>query len=228
MRKDGHFPIALQVLQLRRHRLRRMRRARKRDGGSAVRFPRVDHDHQRRGRQGKGSRDHETHHFGRQHFQHACGCPRSFHLHRYHPRRVFPRPGNERVHDGGLHLSMGRSPSRDLGSTRRDARRFRISRLPRSPSRCLLRASRSRVLSRISRSRGYRHCRWGRLSPRRRFLRSRHRRHSLHRPSLLGVGQEACSEKALSFAQLAHLLHQIHASSGALLQQHGPALLLPP
>mmetsp|Transcript_33710 Transcript_33710/g.62304 ORF Transcript_33710/g.62304 Transcript_33710/m.62304 type:complete len:241 (+) Transcript_33710:433-1155(+) len=111
VRQDRHLPVPLQVLQLGRHRVRRVRRARQRDGGGPVRLSRTDHDGQGRGDGGReGGGHHEADHPRGQHVQHARGGAGGVHLHRHHPRRVLPRPGHERVHDGRLDLSVGRGP----------------------------------------------------------------------------------------------------------------------
>jgi V-type H+-transporting ATPase subunit A len=90
----------------------------------------------------------------------------------------------EYFRDQGMNVSMmGDSTSRWAEALRE----IRIPRLPRSSSRCFLRTCRSRLLSRISRSRRHRHRRWSRLSSRWRLFGSRHGRHSLHRSSLLGT-----------------------------------------
>ena len=42
LRQDRHLSVPLEVLELRHHHLRRVRRARQRDVRSSARFPRID------------------------------------------------------------------------------------------------------------------------------------------------------------------------------------------
>ncbi|XP_075301167.1 V-type proton ATPase catalytic subunit A-like isoform X1 [Opisthocomus hoazin] len=116
LRQNRHLPVPVQVLQQRRHRLRRLRRAGQRDVRGPARLPRAHH--------GGGREDgdhHEAHDAGGQHLQHAGGRPRSLHLHRHHALRVLPRHGPPRQHDGRLHVALGRGAARDLGALGRDA-----------------------------------------------------------------------------------------------------------
>mmetsp|Transcript_14521 Transcript_14521/g.34372 ORF Transcript_14521/g.34372 Transcript_14521/m.34372 type:complete len:322 (-) Transcript_14521:880-1845(-) len=103
LRQDGHLAGPLQVLQLRLHHLRRLRRARQRDGRGAQGLPRA-HDGGRR----EGREHHEADHARRQHLQHARRRARGLHLHGHHPGRVHARHGYGRRHDGRLHLALGR------------------------------------------------------------------------------------------------------------------------
>ena len=86
-RQDDAAAADRQVVRRRRHRLRRLRRARQRDGRrrspSCAELERPAH----RRPAGRPHRDH------RQHLEHADDGPRGEHLHRRHRRRVLPRHG---------------------------------------------------------------------------------------------------------------------------------------
>ena len=109
LRQDRHLSVPVQVLELRHHRLRRLRRTRQRDVRSPARFPRID------GRRRREDRVHHGPHDPRgQHLQHAGRRSRGLHLHRHHVVRILSRYGLQRFHDGGLHFSLGRSLERNF------------------------------------------------------------------------------------------------------------------
>jgi len=143
LRQDRHLSVPVQVLELRHHRLRRLRRTRQRDVRSPARFPRID------GRRRREDRVHHGPHDPRgQHLQHAGRRSRGLHLHRHHVVRILSRYGLQRFHDGGLHFSLGRSLERNFRQVGWNAGRFGISSLPRCQACVVLRAGRTGQVSR--------------------------------------------------------------------------------
>jgi hypothetical protein len=143
LRQDRHLSVPVQVLELRHHRLRRLRRTRQRDVRSPARFPGIDGRRRREDRVHHGSNDPRG-----QHLQHAGRRPRGLHLHRHHVVRILSRYGLQRFHDGGLDFSLGRGLERNFRQAGRNAGRFRISSIPRCQACVVLRAGRAGQVSR--------------------------------------------------------------------------------
>ena len=132
-RQDGAAALAGQVVGRAGDRLRRLRRARQRDGPGAAGVPRARRPAQRAPADG-------AHDPRRQHLEHAGRRARGERLHRHHAGRVLPRPGLPRRPDGRLHLALGRGAARDRRPPRGDARRGGLPGLPPVAARRLLRA----------------------------------------------------------------------------------------
>ena len=104
-RQDGAPAADRQALRRRRDRVRRLRRARQRDGGRA------------RGAAEAGRSAHRApadgaHRPDREHVEHACARARGEHPHRRHGRGVLPRHGPRRRPDRRLDLAVGRGAAR--------------------------------------------------------------------------------------------------------------------
>ncbi len=136
-RQDGAAGDAGQVVPRRRDRLRRLRRARQRDGRGAARIPAARRPAHRPHADGA----HGDH---RQRVEHAGRGARGQHLHRGHRGRVLPRPGPARRADGRLDEPLGRGAARGLGPAGRTARRSRLPGLPELAPGRVLRARRAR------------------------------------------------------------------------------------
>ena len=132
-RQDGAAALAGEVVRRAGDRLRRLWRARQRDGASAPGVPRARRPAQRTTPDG-------AHDPGRQHVEHAGRGARSERLHGHHPGRVLPRPGLRRGPDGRLHLALGGGFARDRRPPRGDAGRGGLPGVPAVAARRLLRA----------------------------------------------------------------------------------------
>ena len=217
VREDGDLAGAVEVREHELHRVRGMRRARKRDGGGAVRVPRAEDGAER-----EGDRHHEPNVSGGEHVEHAGGGARGVDLHGNHDRGVLPRHGNERGDDGGLVVALGGGAARDFGPSGRDARGQRLPRVPVGPSGRVLRASRPRAADRIPGARGLRDGGGRSVPARRRLLRSRDDGDAVDRAGVLGTGEEARPAKTLPSHQLAGELQQVRPRAGAVLRGNGP------
>ena len=100
----------------RRHRVRRLRRARQRDDAHAARAARAGGSAHR----APAGRSHGA---GREHLEHAGRRARGLALHRRHHGRVLPRHGLPRGAARRLDLALGGGAARDLRPPRRDAGR---------------------------------------------------------------------------------------------------------
>mmetsp|Transcript_27346 Transcript_27346/g.60538 ORF Transcript_27346/g.60538 Transcript_27346/m.60538 type:complete len:240 (-) Transcript_27346:296-1015(-) len=123
---------------------------------------------------------------------------------------------------------MGRSAARNLRPSWRNARRLRLPRLPGRPPCLLLRARGPRAVPGLAQPRGHGHHRGRSKPPGGGLLRPSNGRHPLDRAGILGAGQEAGAAQALPVSQLDHLVLQVHARTGPLLQRKLRPRLQPP